>query len=98
MDVYKPVTSPGLSDQVGLTAPRVAPKAVAPEAGFSTLRTKTLLIILAVTVGLLVALVIPLYTIILNSFVQLEGSTVRTDVSRGLSALDAIERLMNAAA
>jgi diguanylate cyclase (GGDEF)-like protein/PAS domain S-box-containing protein len=89
MDVYKSVTSPGISDQVGLTTPRVAPKAVAPEAGFSTLRTKTLLIILAVTVGLLVALVIPLYTIILNSFVQLEDSTVRTDVSRGLSALDA---------
>ena len=39
--------------------------------------------------ALLVALVVPLYTIILNSFVQLEDSTVRVDVSRGLGALNA---------
>src|SRR5690349_2946139 len=88
MDVYKTVAPAGLRDDPNRAASGPARILAPTRAGFSTLRVKTLLVIFAVTVGLLFALVIPLYTIILGSFLKLEESTTRTDLDRARSALD----------
>lgn len=61
-----------------------------------TLRAKTILIIVATLVGLLVLMVIPLQLIVLGSFQSLESQTVSRNIARAVSALqqqiDALNR------
>src|SRR5258708_1512249 len=88
MEVFNSAASQRVGEPVTATTPHLTAKIADSRTRFSTLRGKTLLVILVATVGLLVALVVPLYTIILGSFVQLEEARVRTNINRGISALD----------
>jgi len=70
-------------------------EAVLPERGRSTLRGKTLLIVVSTLAVLLAILAIPPRLFLLGSFLELEARDVRTDVDRARNALPDRLRAIN---
>jgi diguanylate cyclase (GGDEF)-like protein/PAS domain S-box-containing protein len=62
-----------------------------------TLRAKTLAVVAILVAALLVALVLPLYAVLMGSFLQLEEANMRADLRRAASALNERTQALQAA-